>query len=602
MARERHCALPTTPASVRRRTAWEAGHARDGCATTRTRSKCATHRARDAPRAVSIRRAHARVRRQAAWHRVYATWSRSGRAARRAGRQGRMTVPEAGPRDPATCTWTATGGCVGRDHGRGCGGLSPRDTVCFTQRDGLPVDHVRQMHEDADGTMWLGTYGGGSRAPARRQVRDARPTARAARGRHCRSCSRTTTITWWPAGNHGIQRLSRRQANECLDGKRTRVDVVGYGRESGLRNPEGSVACQPARERRPAVLLHVRRTRGDRPEAHARSRLAARAARRGRERRRPRAARGQAGGFDVPAGTGSHRDPVHRVRAARGRAAALRVPARRRADRDWVDAGANRVATYMNVPPGRCTFRLRATSGGGLPMSMTRPSRSSSGRASGRRRCSRCSRSPRWSPLAGAARYAKARALALRARPELQAGGGRAHRGTGTREAAQRGRASPPSRRRRGALAAAFDRARGRASSCEHQPRSSVRRSRFIHGPLHDVRAGERRPTTWRRPARRWTSRSTTPRDWPAFVDQLLDTARAEAGELRIESTPGDLAGFAASPRRSRRSPTASASRSSESCRDADRGRVRSVRASKRCSATCSGTRSSSRRPADASN
>ena len=48
------------------------------------------------------------------------------------------------------------------------------------------------------------------------------------------------------------------------------------------------------------------------------------------------------------------------------------------------------------------------------------------------------------------------------------------------------------------------------------------------------------------------------------LVDQLLDAARAEAGELKLERVPGDLG--VSSPswlKRSRRSPSASASRSS---------------------------------------
>ena len=35
-------------------------------------------------------------------------------------------------------------------------------------------------------------------------------------------------------------------------------------------------------------------------------------------------------------------------------------------DADWVDAGTQRVASYTNLPPGRYTFRVKATNADGV--------------------------------------------------------------------------------------------------------------------------------------------------------------------------------------------------------------------------------------------
>ena len=416
--------------------------------------------------------------------------------------------------------------------------LSPRDTVCFTQRDGLPVDHVRQIHEDADGTMWLGTYGGGL-------VRLRGGKFATLDRRHGLLEDVVSVVLaddddhLWLAGNHGIQRLSRRQANECLDGKRTRVDVVGYGRESGLRNPEGSgMPGLRASDGRlffstfdGLAVIDPKLTRalaGSPPVPHVEGVSAD-----GRER--PEGKRG----FDVPAGTDriEIRFTAFEPRAAEQLRFAYRLDG---VDRDWVDAGANRVATYTNVPPGRRTFRLRATSGGGLPSERDatvsiefRP---------------RFWQTPLFALFALAALVA-AGAAALRERERrLRA------RATELQAAvdARTAELAREKQRSEDALAtvetqaqrlAALDRARSRFfASISHEFRTPLT---LIHGPLHDVRAGEHGPLPAEAGAQVDIALDNAAR-LGRLVDQLLDTARAEAGELRIESTPGDLAGFLA--------------------------------------------------------
>jgi len=258
--------------------------------------------------------------------------------------------------------------------------LSPGDTVRFTKRDGLPTDHVRQIHEDRDGTLWLGTYGGGL-------VR-CRDGHFATLGRRNGLLEEVVSVVLeddydnlWLGGNRGIQRLSRLQANECLDGRRESVDVVRYAAESGLRNPEGSGwpglrtrdgrLWFPTFDGLAVVDPHFAKTLTGTPPA-------------------PRVEGVLAGDQSVPRSVrGFVLAPDQRRLTVRYTGIDLSAPEQVHfryrldgVDRDWIDAR-GRTATYTNVPPGRHLFHLVAIGGGGVtsPSSETvaifvRPSRS----------------------------------------------------------------------------------------------------------------------------------------------------------------------------------------------------------------------------------
>ncbi len=416
--------------------------------------------------------------------------------------------------------------------------LSPRDTVCFTQRDGLPVDHVRQIHEDADGTLWLGTYGGGLV-----RLRDGRfATLDQRRG----LIEDVVSVVLedddghlWLAGNHGIQRVPKRQAEECLDGRRKRVDVVGFGRESGLRNPEGSglpgLRSRDGRLWFPTfdglAVIDPKRARslaGSPPVPHVEAVSAD-----GRD-----LASGVRG-FVVPAGTDRFevRYTAFDPRAAEQLRFAYRLDG---VDRDWVDAGFNRTATYTNVPPGRHTFRLRATSGAGATSTRdaeavldVRP---------------HFWQTPLFALFAlaalvlAAAAALRERDRRLRARSiELQAAvdartAELAHEQRRTEDALSTVEAQAQ-------RLAALDRARSRFfASISHEFRTPLT---LIHGPLHDVRAGQHGPLRADAETQVDIALDNAAR-LHRLVDQLLDAARAEAGELRIQTAPGDLAAFLA--------------------------------------------------------
>jgi len=414
--------------------------------------------------------------------------------------------------------------------------FAPGDTHRFTRRDGLPTDHMRQIHEDREGTLWIGTYGGGLV-----RWREGRFTTL---GRRHGLLDDVVSVVleddydnFWLGGNRGIQRLSRVQANECLDGRRPGVDVVGYAGESGLLNPEGS--GWPGLRSRDGRLwfptfdgLAVvdprlgRSLTGSPPTPRVEAVLA---------------------GDQVVSRTdrGFVLAPGQRRLSIRYTGIDLRAPEQVRfryrlegIDRDWIDAARSRVATYTNVPPGRHVFHLVAIGGGGVtspsPETVTIVVR------------------PRfwetWPFLLGvlvAAGLAVAGGWRWRSR-RLLARADDLKRGVEERtrqlvEEKSRTEEALATVEAQAHRLEALDRARSRFfANVSHEFRTPLT---LIQGPLQDLRAGlhgDLRPDALEQVSVALDSGARLHR----LVDQLLDAARAEAGELRPERRPGDLTAF----------------------------------------------------------
>ena len=414
--------------------------------------------------------------------------------------------------------------------------LGPGDTTCFTRKDGLPVDHVRQIHEDADGTMWFGTYGGG--LVRRRDERFATLDHRHGLLEDVVSVALEDDAgELWLAGNRGIQRISQRQANDCLDGRRTRVDAVSYGRESGLRNPEGSGQRGlrtsdgrlwfPTFDGLAVVDPRIARTLTDSPPiAHIEGVSAG-------DRAVPRGTRG----FVLEPSEG--RFDVHYTGFDPGAAEQLRFAYRLEGvDHDWIEAGGNRAATYTNVPPGRHEFRLMAYSG--------------SGRASERADSVTIDVQPQfwetaWFRILAVLAAALAVATGLRVRDRrLRAHETELQRAVDARtaelaEEQQRAEQALVTVEAQAHRLEALDRARSRFfASISHEFRTPLT---LIQGPLQDVRAGLHGPLPTDADEQVDIALDSAGR-LHRLVDQLLDAARAEAGELKLDSQPRDLVEF----------------------------------------------------------
>jgi signal transduction histidine kinase/ligand-binding sensor domain-containing protein/AraC-like DNA-binding protein len=430
--------------------------------------------------------------------------------------------------DHAGRLWIATMGGLWR--------FAPGDSQHFTRRDGLPADHIRQLHEDRDGVMWIGTYGGGLA-----RYKEGR-FATLDRGRGLVEDVVSAVLeddggNLWLAGNMGIQRISRAQANKVLDGRRERVDAVLYARDAGLRNPEttGYPGYRSLDGRLWFGTLDGIAVVD--PRLVGATKMAPPS---------PIIEELRAGGRIVPrAAIGFRLAPGQRRFNLRYTGIDLRAPEQLRfryrldgVDRKWIDAGEARIATYTNVPPGRHRFRVEAINGDGA-----------------------ASAAPaevvldvqpwlweRWpvqalALLAGAGlvaqlwRWRSARLLANAAAlqravnertVELVEEKSRTETALSTVEAQAR-------------KLEVLDRARSRFfASVSHEFRTPLT---LIQGPLQDVDRGEHGELKeGAREQVRIALDSAT--RLHRLVDQLLDAARAEAGELRLNRVPGDLGAF----------------------------------------------------------
>ena len=103
----------------------------------------------------------------------------------------------------------------------------------WTTRDGLLTASIRALHRDADGTLWLGTLGGG--------------LARMKDGRFAHITTRNGLIDnvisqivpddsghLWLGCNRGLMRLDRRDLDALADGKSGEVHPIVFGRNEGM--------------------------------------------------------------------------------------------------------------------------------------------------------------------------------------------------------------------------------------------------------------------------------------------------------------------------------------------------------------------------------
>src|SRR4029450_5984399 len=108
----------------------------------------------------------------------------------------------------------------------------------WSTRDGLAANHVKVFYQDAAGTLWIGTHGGGlSRF---KDGRFANISARQALYTcHILQILEDDDPTLWMNCNTGIWRTSLRQLNEVADGRRTAVESFAYGTADGMLSSEG---------------------------------------------------------------------------------------------------------------------------------------------------------------------------------------------------------------------------------------------------------------------------------------------------------------------------------------------------------------------------
>jgi ligand-binding sensor domain-containing protein len=226
---------------------------------------------------------------------------------------------------------------------------------------GLPM--VAWIHEDAAGTIWLGTWEGLFRL-AGGTTTSYGPT------QGLPNYSVTNILEdaqgyFWLGTSRGILRVQRKELDDVAGGRAARVHVEEFGASDGMRMAEVNAAAQPSGcvDRRGRLWFATR--------AGA---LMVNPARMERNTLVPRVVIEEVvvGGTALDPSAVRLQPGTTRLEI-RYTALSLLVPEKVRFrfklegfDRDWIDAGPSRIATYTKLPPGSFRFRVLAANNDGL--------------------------------------------------------------------------------------------------------------------------------------------------------------------------------------------------------------------------------------------
>ena len=246
------------------------------------------------------------------------------------------------------------------------GGVSRFKDGAFTTYNtdsGLSNNFVRDIYEDHDGAMWIATYGGGLNRLKNGRIRQI--TTRD--GLIENTVSRILDDglgNFWISGNRGIYKISLAQLNDYCDGRADFVIPVAYGVSDGMKTAECNGGGQPAGWKdnqgmlwfptaQGVVAVDPRKLNDLPPPVMIQDVLV------------DGIPLNRSGKVEIAAGQRSL--VIHY--------AALSFCAPEKAqfkyklegyDSDWVAAGTRREAYYDNLPPGRYTFRVRASNNDGV--------------------------------------------------------------------------------------------------------------------------------------------------------------------------------------------------------------------------------------------
>lgn len=249
--------------------------------------------------------------------------------------------------------------------GGGLARLKDGRFTCYTRREGLSSNNVLDLQEDADGTLWIGTNGGGLN-----RFRDGRFTHfTTANGLFSNGVFRVLDDGrggLWMGANRGIFRVARHELEEVARGARRAVTCRTFQAADGLRSGSVMGGIQPAgwrdREGRlwfptiagAAVIDPAHLVANTTPPPVHIERLVA-----------DREDQANAAVPRLPAG--SRQVEIHYT--APSFVASEKVMFRYRLEPfadDWVEAGTRRAAYFTNLAPGRYRFQVQACNNDGV--------------------------------------------------------------------------------------------------------------------------------------------------------------------------------------------------------------------------------------------
>jgi signal transduction histidine kinase/DNA-binding response OmpR family regulator len=241
--------------------------------------------------------------------------------------------------------------------------------------EGLPSDLIRSLYQDVRGTLWIGTEGQGLAAidplawnPASGRT-DRRVTrVRAQDGLYDESIHAIVADDAgriWMNTNRGIFWVSGDELRGFIDGRITRVHSTSYSERDGLNNREGNGGYFPSAARTSNGRLWFPTQDGvvmiD-PARLAAAPLAAAVI------ERIVAGDSTILAADVPVTLGTRQRDLQVEYTAPSFVDPANVVFRYRLepyDEDWIDARNRRAAFYTRVPPGRYTFHVQVGSSSG---------------------------------------------------------------------------------------------------------------------------------------------------------------------------------------------------------------------------------------------
>lgn len=233
----------------------------------------------------------------------------------------------------------------------------------YGRAEGLVSEFVQALHLDAQGALWIGTRGGGLS-----RWKDGRfaniGLSHGLADNSIGYIAEDAQGYLWMGSRGGIMRVKKTELDDCLDGKRARINCLLYGLSDGL----GSLACsgglQPAGCTLPDGRLVFATDTGVaviNPAALAVNTQPAPVIIESLRAGDRILAVGSLGGTTVRVAPGTTRIEIKYTGLSF--AAPEKVRFKRRLDgldEAWVEAGSERLAVYNYVPPGEYTFRVMA--------------------------------------------------------------------------------------------------------------------------------------------------------------------------------------------------------------------------------------------------
>jgi signal transduction histidine kinase/streptogramin lyase len=248
---------------------------------------------------------------------------------------------------------------------RGLVRLRDEEFTRYTTKDGLSSLNAMSLHEDREGVLWIGTYGGGLN-----RFKDGKFTSvTMGQGLFDNVVYRILEDdrgNFWMSGNKGIFSVSKKELNDCAEGKVKTITSIAFSTADGMKAIECAGAHQPAGWKTGDGKLWFPTTKGVvmidpaniptnmvPPPVYVERVLV------------DEQAIDLSQQAELP--PGREKFEFHYT------ALSFLDPSRVKFkyllegfDKNWVDAGTRRVAYYTNLPPGPHRFRVRACNNDGV--------------------------------------------------------------------------------------------------------------------------------------------------------------------------------------------------------------------------------------------